>query len=101
MKMSHHVSMYKKLGGLLPGDITLTKSALWDTLSLTLEDYSLWRGNLEINIPKTIQIELHNKIRVRNILKQKSLQADIMLKQGNTFWEINKKPIYTDPETPE
>jgi hypothetical protein len=101
MKMSHHVSMYKKLGSILPTDITLTKSTLWDTISLTLEEYSLWRDKLEINIPKTLQIELHNKIRVRQILKQHSLQVDIMLKQGNTYWEITKKPIYTNPDTQE
>ena len=97
LKLNHHMNLYTKTGCLIPADLQLSKLTIWDTLTLNLEEFTIWRGKVAITVPCTIQIGLKNKLRIRQILKSESIQVQVMLRQGNMNWEIPTRKIYSTP----
>ena len=75
-------------GTLKPGDIKLNRHYLWDTLEINWNEIKLTLNGNKIVLPKIITIKMQDKIRVRRMTNQESLNFHVMIKQGITWYNL-------------
>ena len=87
-KTSGSIHLFRIQGALKPGDIKLNRHYLWDTLEINWKGIELMLNGNKIDLPKIITVKMWDKIRVRRMINQESLNLHIMVKQGITWYNL-------------
>ena len=87
-KTSGSIHLFKIKGTLKPGDIKLNRNYLWDTLEINWNGIKLTLNGNKIDLPKIITIKMQDKIRVRRMINQESLNFHLMIKQGIIWYNL-------------
>ena len=87
------IPLFKIKGTLNPGDIKLNRHYLWDTLEINWNEIKLTLKGNKIDLPKIITIKMPDKIRVRRMINQESLNFHAMIKQGTTLYNLETETV--------
>ena len=60
--------MYKMENKLMPGQLTLQRNWLWDTVTIDWENVQILKHDEPVVMPVTVTVPLSHKIKMRNIL---------------------------------
>ena len=66
--LSGHIHMYKMENKLLPGQVTLQRHCLWDTVTINWENVQILKHDVPVAMPVTVTVSLMHKIKTQNIL---------------------------------
>ena len=86
--------MYKMENKLMPGQFTLQRNWLWDTVTIYWENVQNLKHDEPVAMPVTVTVPLSHKIKMRNILNTE-YEIQVTLKKGNdwiniTQWTVKK-----------
>ena len=81
--------MYKMENKLTPGQITLQRNWLWDTVTIDWEDVQILKHDEPVTMPVTVTVLLSHKIKTRNILNTE-FEIQVTLKKGNDWINITQ-----------
>ena len=65
--LSGHIHMYKMENKLMPGQLTLQRNCLWDTVTIDWENVQILKHDEPVAMPVTVTVPLSHKIKTRNI----------------------------------
>ena len=93
--LSGHIHMYKMENKLMPGQLTLQRNCLWDTVMIDWENVQILKHDEPVAMPVTVTVPLSHKIKTRNILNTE-YEIQVTLKKGNdwiniTQWTVKKR----------
>ena len=78
-----------KIAGMLKSEyIKLNQNYIWDTLEADWKEVSATFNDNQINLPRVVTIKLKDRIKIRCVMKKKTLLFHIMLKQGITWFTL-------------
>ena len=80
--------MFKIKDTLKSGDIKLNKNYLWDTLEINWNGVTLTFNENKVELPKIVAIKIHDKIKVRRLMKKQPLNFHLMIRQGITWFNL-------------
>ena len=86
--------MYKMENKLMPGQLTLQRNWLWDTVTIDWENVQILKHEEPVAMPVTVTVPLAHKIKMWNILNTE-FEIQVTLKKGNdwiniTQWTVKK-----------
>ena len=87
--LSGHIHMYKMENKLMPGQLTLQKHCLWDTVTINWENVQILKHDVPVAMPVTVTVPLSHKIKTRNILNTE-FEIQVTLKKGNDWINITQ-----------
>ena len=87
-KTSGSIHLFKIKGTLKPGDIKLNRKYIWDTMEINWNGIKLTLNGNKVDLPKIVTIKTQDKIRVRRMINQESLNLHVMIKQGITWYNL-------------
>ena len=65
--LSGHIHMYKMENKLMPGQLTLQRNWLWDTVTIDWENVQILKPDEPVVMPVTVTVLLSHKIKMREI----------------------------------
>ena len=80
--------MFKIKGMLKSGDIKLNKNCLWDTLEIDWNEVTVTFNDNKIELPKTVAIKMHEKIKARRLMNRQPLNFHVMIRRGITWFNL-------------
>ena len=84
---------------LIPGQLTLQKQCLWDTMTIYWDNVQILKHDVPVAMPVTVTVPLMHKIKTRNILSTE-FEIQVTLKKGNDWINITqwtaKKPSHIE-----
>ena len=83
------IHMYKMENKFLPGQLTLQKHCLWDTVTIKWENVQILKHDVPVAMPVTVTVPLTHKIKIRNILSTE-YEIQVTLKKGNDWINITQ-----------
>ena len=87
--LSGHIHMYKMENKLMPGQLTLQRNYLWDTVTIDWENVQILKHDEPVAMPVTVTVLLSHKIKTRNILNTE-YEIQVTLKKGNDWINITQ-----------
>ena len=87
--LSGHIHMYKMENRLMPGQLTLQRNCLWDTVTIDWENVQILKHDEPVVMPVTVTVLLSHKIKMRNILNTE-FEIQVTLKKGNDWINITQ-----------
>ena len=78
------IHLFKMFGHLTPDQITLERKLLWDVVKIDWKEVLMTLNGTIIHLPTSVIIPLRDKFRLRHIMRKRSLQCHIMLRQGTS-----------------
>ena len=82
------IHLFKIIGMLKAENIKLTKNYIWDMLEIDWKEVTVTFNENKINLPRVVTIKLHDKIKIRQLMKREPLLFHLMLKQGITWFTL-------------
>ena len=79
-KTAGSIHLFKVTGTLKPEYIKLNKNYIWDTLEIDWKEVTMTCDDNKINLPRAVTVKLHNKVRIRCLMRKEPLLFHIMLK---------------------
>ena len=73
-------------GQLRAHNVELIKHTLWDTLNIKWINTTLNASGKRIDLPKSINIPLWDKVKVRTLMAHTNVRFNLMVKQDNTWY---------------
>ena len=92
-----HLMMIKLQGFLRLHDVTLNSNILWDTIQINWENAHILIAEKEHNMPTNICLPLTDKIKTKYIFNQNNPSFMFMVKQGQTWYNLQSHTIQRDP----
>ena len=83
-KVARSIHLFKLLGKLTPGSITLKRNWIWDVLDIDWKEVSVAMNRNKINLPTSVTIPFRDKFGIRWLVNKEPLFLHVMLKQGRT-----------------
>ena len=87
--LSGHIHMYKMENKLMPGQLTLQRNWLWDTVTIDWESVQILKHDEPVAMPVTVTVPLAHKIKTWNILNTE-FEIQVTLKKGNDWINITQ-----------
>ena len=87
--LSGHIHMYKMENKLMPGQLTLQRNCLWDTVMIDWENVQILKHDEPVAMPVTVTAPLLHKIKMWNILNTE-FEIQVTLKKGNDWINITQ-----------
>ena len=87
--LSGHIHMYKMENKLMPGQLTLQRNCLWDTVTIDWENVQIMTQDEPVAMPVTVTVLLLHKIKMRNILNTE-FEIQVTLKKENDWINITQ-----------
>ena len=81
--------MYKMENKLMPGQLTLQRNCLWDTVTIDWENVQILKHDEPVAMPVTVTVPLSHKIKMQNILNTE-FEIQVTLKKGNDWINITQ-----------
>ena len=82
------IHLFKITGTLKAENVKLNKNYIWDTLEIDWKEVTVTFNENKIKLPRVITIKLHDKIKVRCLMKKELLLFHLMLKQGIMWYTL-------------
>ena len=79
--------------------LSLMRHSIWDILHINWDNVKIYKRDEEITLPKCIYIPLIDKIKIRYIMSQPEQMVYMMLKQGNTWNNLQTNSLVIRPST--
>ena len=94
-KTAGSIHLFQIYGQLDPNQIILEKNSLWDMIKIDWKEVFVTLNGTIVRMPKTVKIPLRDKYRLRTLMDKHSLLLHVMLRQGMSWYALDK----TDSET--
>ena len=94
-KTAGSIHLFQINGQLDPNQIILEKNCLWDMIKIDWKEVFVTLNGTIVRMPKTVKVPLRDKYRLRTLMDKHSLLLHIMLRQGTSWYALDK----TDSET--
>ena len=92
-KTAGSIHLFKIIGHLTPAQITLKRRLLWDVVQIDWNEVLMTLNGNIVCLPKSVIIPMRDKLRLRWIIRKRSLLLCIMLKQGTSWYALDSKDI--------
>ena len=80
-KTAGSIHLFKLFGQLTPDQITLERKLLWDVVKIDWKEVFLTLNETIVYLPKSVIIPLRDKVRLRHIIRKRSLLLHVMLRR--------------------
>ena len=84
------IHLFQIYGQLDPNQIILEKNCLWDMIKIDWKEVFVTLNGTIVRMPKTVKIPLRDKYRLRTLMDKHSLLLHIMLRQGTSWYALDK-----------
>ena len=88
-KTSGSIHLFKLTGSINKENITLHKNMLWDVMEIDWRPVTVTLSGNVINLPGSVIIPFRDKFKIRQIIKSRPLLLHLMLKQGQTWYQLS------------
>ena len=96
-KTAGSIYLFKIIGLSTPAQITLKRILLWDVVQVDWKEVHMtFNGNM-VHLPTSVIIPIRGKIRLRHIIRKRSLLLHIMLKKGTSWYVLDSKEYLLSP----
>ena len=89
-KTAGSIHLFQIYGQLDPDQIILEKNCLWDMIKIDWKEVFVTLNGTIVRMPKTVKIPLRDKYRLRTLMDKHSLLLHIMLRQGMSWYALDK-----------
>ena len=89
-KTAGSIHLFQIYGQLDPNQIILEKNCLWDMIKIDWKEVFVTLNGTIVRMPKTVKIPLRDKYRLRTLLDKHSLLLHVMLRQGTSWYALDK-----------
>ena len=89
-KTAGSIHLFQIYGQLDPNQIILEKNCLWDMIKIDWKEVFVTLNGTIVRMPKTVKIPLRDKYRLRTLMDKHSLLLHIMLRQGTSWYALDK-----------
>jgi hypothetical protein len=96
-----HITMFTCKGELTTEHVKLNTSTFWDTIQITWNEVELQYNGKSINIPADITLSIFDKMRARHIINSPNPEYSFLVKQGNTWYNLEDKTFQRNPGVPD
>ena len=84
------IHLFKITGKLTSEYIQLKRNIIWDKIEIDWKEVSLTLNGNKVNLPNSVIISFKDEFKIRCIVRRESLHLHIMLKQGMTWFSLDK-----------
>ena len=70
--------------------IVLEKNCLWDMIKIDWKEVFVTLNGTIVRMPKTVKVPLRDKYRLRTLMDKHSLLLQVMLRQGTSWYALDK-----------
>ena len=89
-KSAGSIHLFQIYGQLDSDQIILEKNCLWDMIKIDWKEVFVTLNGTIIRIPKMIKVPLRDKYRLRTLMDKHSLLLHVMLRQGTSWYALDK-----------
>ena len=89
-KSAGSIHLFQIYGQLDSDQIILEKNCLWDMIKIDWKEVFVTLNGTIIRMPKTVKVPLRDKYRLRTLMDKHSLLLHIMLRQGTSWYALDK-----------
>ena len=89
-KTAGSIHLFQIYGQLDPNQIILEKNCLWDMIKIDWKEVFVTLNGTIVRMPKTVKIPLRDKYRLRTLMDKHSLLLHVMLRQGTSWYALDK-----------
>ena len=90
-KSAGSIHLFQIYGQLDSDQIILEKNCLWDMIKIDWKEVFVTFNGTIIRMPKMVKVPLRNKYRLRTLIDKHSLLPHIMLRQGTSWYALDKR----------
>ena len=91
------IHFFKIFEHLTPDQITLERNLLVDVEKIDWKEVFMTLGRIIIHLPTLVIISLRDKLRLRCIMRKRSLLLHVMLRQGTSWYALDSKEYLLPP----
>ena len=84
------IHLFKITGRLTPQQITLKRKLLWDIIEIDWKEVNMTLNGNKVHLPNSVIIGLRDKFRIRCFIRREPLLLHIILRQGMTWFSVEK-----------
>ena len=89
-KSAGSIHLFQLYGQLDPNQIILEKNCLWGMIKIDWKEVFVTLNGTIIRMPKTVKVPLRDKYRLRTLMDKHSLLLHVMLRQGTSWYALDK-----------
>ena len=89
-KTAGSIHLFQIYGQLDSNQIVLEKNCLWDMIKIDWKEVFVTLNGTIVRMPKTVKVPLRDKYRLRTLMDKHSLLLHIMLRQGTSWYALDK-----------
>ena len=89
-KSAGSIYLFQIYGQLDSDQIILEKNCLWDMIKIDWKEVFMTLNGTIIRMPKMVKVPLRDKYRLRTLMDKHSLLLHVMLRQGTSWYALNK-----------
>ena len=92
-KVAGNIHLFKLMGKLTPGSITLKGNCIWDILDIDWKEVSATLNGNKINLPTSVTILFRDKFGIRRLVSKEPLLLHVMLKQWRSWFTLESNDV--------
>ena len=89
-KTAGSIHLFQIYGQLDSNQIILEKNCLWDMIKIDWKEVFVTLNGTIVRMPKTVKVPLRDKYRLRTLMDKHSLLLHVMLRQGTSWYALDK-----------
>ena len=89
------IHLFQIYGQLTLDQVTLERKYLWDVIKIDWGEVFVTLNGAVIQLPILVKIPIRDKYKLRYLMKKRSLLLHIMLRQGMSWYALDKYRIFT------
>ena len=90
-KTSGSIHLFKLTGRINKENLQIHKNTIWDIMEIDWRLITITLNGNVINLPNSVIIPFRDKFKIRRIMKSKPLLLHLMLKQGQTWYQLSNE----------
>ena len=94
-KTAGSIHLFQIYGQLDQNQIILEKNCLWDMIKIDWKEVFVTLNGTIVRMPKTVKVPLRDKYGLRTLMEKHSLLIHIMLRQGTSWYALDKMDTET------
>ena len=98
-KSAGSIHLFQLYGQLDSDQIILEKNCLWDMIKIDWKEALVTLNGTIIRMPKTVKVPLRDKYRLRTLMDKHSLLLHVRLRQGTSWYALDKTDFRTFAST--
>ena len=89
-KPAGSIHLFQIYGQLDSDQIILEKNCLWDMIKIDWKEVFVTLNGTIIRMPKMVKLPLRDRYRLRTLMHKHSLLLHVMLRQGTSWYALDK-----------